>query len=90
VAVRVPVVLQIHERDHEVQRPLRASLTNLSISGRVDADGRKKVCPMQEKPPPGDVIYEKDEFVIHLIDGEEHKVSPSVATSGVPTVSADA
>jgi len=45
---------------------------------------------MQEKPPPGDVIYEKDEFVIHLIDGEEHKVSPSVATSGVPTVSADA
>ena len=29
---------------------------------------------MKEEAPPGDVIYDKDDYIIHQIDGEEHKV----------------
>lgn len=35
----------------------------------------KKVCPLKDEPPPGDLIYEKDGYAIYQIDGEEHKVS---------------
>jgi hydrogenase maturation factor len=34
----------------------------------------KKVCPMKDEVPIGDVVYEKDGYAIHKIDGEEHKV----------------
>ncbi|SMR56340.1 unnamed protein product [Zymoseptoria tritici ST99CH_3D1] len=30
-----------------------------------------KVCPLKSSPPPGEVIYEHDEYVIHRVDGEE-------------------
>ncbi|KAH9827537.1 putative MYST (SAS MOZ) family protein [Teratosphaeria destructans] len=33
-----------------------------------------KVCPLKDEPPPGDLIYDKDEYIIHQIDGEEHKL----------------
>ncbi|KAK5743858.1 SAS complex subunit [Elasticomyces elasticus] len=33
-----------------------------------------KVCPLREDPPPGLVIYEKDDYIMHEIDGEEHKL----------------
>ncbi|EMC95843.1 hypothetical protein BAUCODRAFT_71885 [Baudoinia panamericana UAMH 10762] len=33
-----------------------------------------KVCPLKDDAPPGEVIYEKDDFVIHEIDGEDHKL----------------
>lgn len=29
---------------------------------------------MKSEAPHGEVIYEKDEYVIHKIDGEEYKV----------------
>lgn len=29
---------------------------------------------MRSAPPPGDVIYDKDDYVIHQLDGEEHKL----------------
>ena len=34
----------------------------------------KKVCSMKDEVPLGDVVYEKDGYAIHKIDGEEHKV----------------
>ena len=34
----------------------------------------KKVCSMKDEVPIGDVVYEKDGYAIHKIDGEEHKV----------------
>lgn len=40
----------------------------------LEANGCKKVCPLKDDPPPGDVIYEKDDYAILQIDGEEHKV----------------
>jgi hypothetical protein len=36
--------------------------------------GLKKVCTMKDEVPIGDVVYEKDGYAIHKIDGEEHKV----------------
>lgn len=39
------------------------------------ADERKKVCPGKDEPPPGDLIYEKDGYAIHQVDGEETKVA---------------
>ncbi|KAK5124423.1 hypothetical protein LTR85_001640 [Meristemomyces frigidus] len=33
-----------------------------------------KVCPLKDEAPPGDLIYEKDDYIIHQIDGEEHKL----------------
>ncbi|KXT17800.1 hypothetical protein AC579_5320 [Pseudocercospora musae] len=33
-----------------------------------------KVCPLKSKAPPGEMIYEKDDYVIHKIDGEEEKL----------------
>jgi len=38
----------------------------------------KKVCPLKDEPPPGEVIYEKDGYAIHELDGEEHKVGSSL------------
>jgi hypothetical protein len=32
------------------------------------------VCPGKGAPPPGDLIYEKDEYSIYEVDGEEEKV----------------
>lgn len=34
----------------------------------------KKVCSLKDEVPIGDVVYEKDGYAIHKIDGEEHKV----------------
>ena len=34
----------------------------------------KKVCSMKDEVVIGDVVYEKDGYAIHKIDGEEHKV----------------
>lgn len=34
----------------------------------------KKVCPLREDSPPGELIYEKDGYAIYCVDGEEHKV----------------
>ncbi|EME81042.1 uncharacterized protein MYCFIDRAFT_189326 [Pseudocercospora fijiensis CIRAD86] len=34
----------------------------------------KKVCPLKSEAPPGEIIYEKDDYVIHKIDGEEQKL----------------
>ena len=34
----------------------------------------KKVCPLKDEVPPGDLIYEKDGYAIHQLDGEAHKV----------------
>ncbi|KAK0947052.1 SAS complex subunit [Friedmanniomyces endolithicus] len=31
-----------------------------------------KVCPLKDTPPPGETIYEKDDYIIHEIDGEDH------------------
>ena len=39
------------------------------------------MCQLKEEPPPGYVIYEKDDYVIHEIDGEEHKVRPASRAS---------
>ncbi|KAK5137139.1 hypothetical protein LTR08_000644 [Meristemomyces frigidus] len=33
-----------------------------------------KVCPLKDEAPPGDLIYENDDYIIHHIDGEEHKL----------------
>ncbi|KAK4613250.1 Histone acetyltransferase KAT8 [Fulvia fulva] len=33
-----------------------------------------KVCPMKSSPPHGEVIYETDEYIIHTLDGAEHKL----------------
>ncbi|KXT04036.1 hypothetical protein AC578_4945 [Pseudocercospora eumusae] len=33
-----------------------------------------KVCPLKSEAPPGERIYEKDDYVIHKIDGEEEKL----------------
>ncbi|CZT14223.1 related to histone acetyltransferase (MysT1) [Ramularia collo-cygni] len=33
-----------------------------------------KVCPMKTEAPPGEVIYEQDDYFIHKIDGEEFKL----------------
>jgi hypothetical protein len=30
---------------------------------------------LKAKPPPGVLVYEKDDYSIYEIDGEEHKVS---------------
>ena len=35
----------------------------------------KKLCKNKDVSPPGDLIYSKDDYSIHEIDGEEHKVS---------------
>lgn len=32
---------------------------------------------MKDEAPIGDVVYEKDGYAIHKIDGDEHKVSRS-------------
>ena len=40
----------------------------------ADECGLKKVCSMKDEVPIGDVVYEKDGYAIHKIDGEEHKV----------------
>ena len=32
------------------------------------------MCSMKDDVPIGDVVYEKDGYAIHKIDGEEHKV----------------
>ena len=37
---------------------------------------------MKDEPPPGDVIYEKDSYAIHQLDGEDHKVGLLLAISG--------
>jgi hypothetical protein len=34
----------------------------------------KKVCSAKDDAPIGEVVYEKDGYAIHRIDGEEHKV----------------
>ena len=34
----------------------------------------KKVCPLKDESPPGELIYEKDGYAIHQLDGEDHKV----------------
>jgi hypothetical protein len=34
----------------------------------------KKVCSAKDDQPIGEVVYEKDGYAIHKIDGEEHKV----------------
>jgi hypothetical protein len=34
----------------------------------------KKVCSAKDDAPIGEVVYEKDGYAIHKIDGEEHKV----------------
>ncbi|KAK8206821.1 SAS complex subunit [Zalaria obscura] len=36
--------------------------------------GHLKVCPLKDKPPPGDLIYRKDQYAIHVLDAEEHKL----------------
>ncbi|WPH00551.1 Hypothetical protein R9X50_00338100 [Acrodontium crateriforme] len=33
-----------------------------------------KVCPMKDDAPPGDIVYETDEYIIRQCDGEEHKL----------------
>ncbi|KAK5152475.1 SAS complex subunit [Recurvomyces mirabilis] len=33
-----------------------------------------KACPLQTTPPPGTVIYDKGDYIIHEIDGAEHKL----------------
>src|ERR1700761_4539820 len=33
-----------------------------------------KVCSLKDEAPPGEVIYEKDGYAIHQLDGEDHKV----------------
>ncbi|KAI5363633.1 putative histone acetyltransferase domain, MYST-type, acyl-CoA N-acyltransferase [Septoria linicola] len=33
-----------------------------------------KVCPMKTEAPHGEVVYEKDNYSIHRLDGEEHKL----------------
>jgi hypothetical protein len=41
---------------------------------------------MKDEVPIGDVVYEKDGYAIHKIDGEEHKVfhrSTGYATTGI-------
>ena len=40
----------------------------------ADLDFCKKVCPLKDEYPPGDLIYGKDGYAIHQLDGEEHKV----------------
>ena len=40
---------------------------------RTDGES-KKVCPLREEPAPGRVVYEKGDYIIHELDGEEHKV----------------
>ena len=32
------------------------------------------MCPLKDEPPPGVLIYEKDDISIYEVDGEEHKV----------------
>ncbi|KAI9706895.1 MAG: hypothetical protein M1820_004674 [Bogoriella megaspora] len=34
-----------------------------------------KVCPGKTESPPGDLIYFKNEYAIHEVDGEEHRAS---------------
>lgn len=34
----------------------------------------QKVCSAKDEQPIGEVVYEKDGYAIHKIDGEEHKV----------------
>lgn len=41
---------------------------------------------MKDEPPPGYMIYEKDDYVIHEIDGEEHKVRPTLSATSVPNI----
>ncbi|RMX76910.1 hypothetical protein D0869_10299 [Hortaea werneckii] len=36
--------------------------------------GVKKVCQLKEEPAPGRVVYEKGDYIIHELDGEEHKL----------------
>jgi hypothetical protein len=45
-----------------------------SFGKLADEYGLKKVCSMKDEVPIGDVVYEKDGYAIHKIDGEEHKV----------------
>ncbi|KAI7216889.1 hypothetical protein KC333_g4593 [Hortaea werneckii] len=33
-----------------------------------------KVCQLKEDPAPGRVVYEKGDYIIHELDGEEHKL----------------
>ncbi|KAK3075394.1 SAS complex subunit [Teratosphaeriaceae sp. CCFEE 6253] len=33
-----------------------------------------KVCPLRNDAPPGDVVYEKDQYVIHELDGADHNL----------------
>ena len=49
-----------------------------NTSGHGLMRGSKKVCKNKFSPPPGDLIYSKDEYSIHEVDGEEHKVSVEV------------
>lgn len=35
----------------------------------------KKVCPQKEQPPPGDLIYASQEYLVYEVDGEDHKVN---------------
>jgi GNAT superfamily N-acetyltransferase len=45
----------------------------------------KKACPLKDEAPPGDLIYEKDGYAIHQLDGEDHKVqtAPSACLDGM-------
>jgi hypothetical protein len=38
----------------------------------------KKVCSAKDDAPIGEVVYEKDGYAIHKIDGEEHKVRMNI------------
>lgn len=40
----------------------------------ANRDAVKKVCSAKDDAPIGEVVYEKDGYAIHKIDGEEHKV----------------
>lgn len=39
---------------------------------------------MKDEAPPGEVIYEKDGYAIHELDGEDHKVCATTSTSVTP------
>ncbi|RMY65055.1 hypothetical protein D0863_09381 [Hortaea werneckii] len=50
-------------------------LLGLESRGTMRTDGEsKKVCPLREEPAPGRVVYEKGDYIIHELDGEEHKL----------------
>ncbi|TKA43241.1 hypothetical protein B0A54_05722 [Friedmanniomyces endolithicus] len=53
-------------------RPWYPSFYPEDMVGGRKTEWLYKVCPLKDTPPPGETVYDKDDYIIHEIDGEDH------------------